>query len=164
MEEGKAFTSKISGAIVDFLITMLLFDSLSSNELDIVSKHMNVVTIDRDEVIFREGDKGDYVCFVVEGSVEVLKQTGESKSVVLNRLRKNSTIGEMALIDEYSRSATVRVVTQSTLVTLSRTSFDRIIEDHPRIGIKILKGISRLLSLNLRKTSSRLADYMLPLA
>ena len=164
MEEGKAFTSKISGAIVDFLITMLLFDSLSSNELDIVSKHMNVVTIDQDEVIFREGDKGDYVCFVVEGSVEVLKQTGESKSVVLNRLRKNSTIGEMALIDEYSRSATVRVVTQSTLVTLSRTSFDRIIEDHPRIGIKILKGISRLLSLNLRKTSSRLADYMLPLA
>jgi CRP-like cAMP-binding protein len=143
---------------------MLLFDSLSSNELDIVSKHMNVVTIDQDEVIFREGDKGDYVCFVVEGSVEVLKQTGESKSVVLNRLRKNSTIGEMALIDEYSRSATVRVVTQSTLVTLSRTSFDRIIEDHPRIGIKILKGISRLLSLNLRKTSSRLADYMLPLA
>ncbi len=164
MEEGKAFTSKISGAIVDFLITMLLFDSLSSNELDIVSKHMNVVTIDQDEVIFREGDKGDYVCFVVEGSVEVLKQTGESKSVVLNRLQKNSTIGEMALIDEYSRSATVRVVTQSTLVTLSRTSFDRIIEDHPRIGIKILKGISRLLSLNLRKTSSRLADYMLPLA
>ena len=164
MEEGKAFTSKISGTIVDFLITMLLFDSLSSNELDIVSKHMNVVTIDQDEVIFREGDKGDYVCFVVEGSVEVLKQTGESKSVVLNRVQKNSTIGEMALIDEYSRSATVRAVTQSTLVTLSRTSFDRIIEDHPRIGIKILKGISRLLSLNLRKTSSRLVDYMLPLA
>ena len=163
MEEGKTFTSKMSATIVDFLINMPMFDSLSINELNIVSKHMNVIKVDPDEVVFNEDDKGDYVCFVVEGSLEVLKQTEANKSVVLTRLRRNNSIGEMAVIDEFSRSATVRAVTQSILVTLSRTSFGRIIEDHPRIGIKILKGISRLLSLNLRKTSSRLADYMLPL-
>ena len=163
MEEGKTFTSKMSATIVDFLINMPMFDSLSINELNIVSKHMNVIRVDPDEVVFREDDKGDYVCFVVEGSLEVLKQTEANKSVVLTRLRRNNSIGEMAVIDEFSRSATVRAVTQSILVTLSRMSFGRIIEDYPKIGIKILKGISRLLSLNLRKTSSRLADYMLPL-
>jgi CRP/FNR family cyclic AMP-dependent transcriptional regulator len=45
-----------------------------------------------------------------------------------------------------------------------RESFDLLLEENPQVGIKILKRISRLLSLNLRKTSSRLADYMLPLA
>ena len=163
MKEDKVSARKMSGAIVDFLIQMPMFDNLSINELDIVSKHMNVINVYKNKEVFREADKGDYVCFVVEGSLEVLKQTEKGKSVVLTRLRRNSSIGEMAVIDEFPRSATVRSVTKSTLVTLSRASFDRISDDHPRIGIKILKGISRLLSLNLRKTSSRLADYMLPL-
>ena len=163
MKESKLSSRKMSETIVDFLIQMPMFDNLSINELDIVSKHMNVVNVYKNEDVFREADKGDYVCFVVEGSLEVLKQTEKGKSVLLTRLRRNSSIGEMAVIDEFPRSATVRSVTKSTLVTLSRTSFDRILEEHPKIGIKILKGISRLLSLNLRKTSSRLADYMLPL-
>jgi len=37
------------------------------------------------------------------------------------------------------------------------------LDQYPKIGIKILKGISRLLSQNLRKTSSRLADHLLPM-
>jgi len=46
---------------------------------------------------------------------------------------------------------------------LTLESFDFICEENPRIGIKILKGISRLLSMNMRKTSSRLVDYLLPM-
>ena len=163
MKEGNVSGRKMSGAIVDFLIQMPMFDNLSINELDVVSKHMNVINVYKDEEVFREADKGDYVCFVVEGSLAVLKQTEKGESVVLTRLRRNSSIGEMSVIDEFPRSATVKSVTRSTLVTLSRVSFDRILEDHPKVGIKVLKGISRLLSLNLRKTSSRLADSMLPL-
>ena len=70
---------------------------------------------------------------------------------------------DMAVIDEFPRSATVRARTKATLLMITRGHFDTVPEEHPRIGIKVLKGITRLLSQSLRKTSSRLADYMLPL-
>ena len=69
----------------------------------------------------------------------------------------------MAVIDEFPRSATVKARTKSTLLTLSRDNFNYIVEGHSSVDVKILKGIASLLSMNLRKTSSRLADYMLPL-
>ncbi len=49
---------------------------------------------------------------------------------------------------------------KSTLVTLSKKGFDTLLENNSKIGIKMLKGLSRLLSMNLRKTSSQLADYI----
>jgi CRP-like cAMP-binding protein len=47
-------------------------------------------------------------------------------------------------------------------VILSRKGFNTILDKHPKVGIKILKGIARLLSLNMRRTSSHLADYIVP--
>ena len=74
------------------------------------------------------------------------------------------TIGEMSVVDNFPRSATAKARTETSFLTLTQKNFDEILKNHPEIGIKILKGISRLLSLNLRKTSSRLADYLLPVS
>ena len=164
LSEPLELSSRISRPVVDSLIGMPMFDKLSIKDLDVISKHMNLIDVEPGEIVFNEGDAGDYVCFVVEGHLEVIKKADNGQEVALCKLRRNSSIGEMSVIDEFLRSATVRALTKSSLVTLTRKAFNRILGEHPLIGIQILKGISRLLSLNLRKTSSRLADYMLPLS
>ena len=116
------------------------------------------------ELVFKEGDKGTFVCFVVDGTLNVVKESEIGESVVITALSKGRSIGEMAVIDDFPRSATVKARTNSRLILLTRKGFDLISEEHPKVGIKILKRISRLLSLNLRKTSSRLVDYMLPVS
>ena len=68
------------------------------------------------------------------------------------------------LKDYFPRSATAKARTRSSILTLTRMNFDTILKDYPQIGITILKGISRILSQNLRQASSRLADYILPVA
>ena len=73
-------------------------------------------------------------------------------------------MGEMSVIDQLPRSATVKATTKSTLLKLSQEKLNYLLVEHSSVGVKILKGIARLLSMNLRKTSSRLADYMLPLS
>jgi CRP/FNR family cyclic AMP-dependent transcriptional regulator len=151
-------------AIIDFLIDIPMFDCLQPDELGIVTRHMNFIDLAQGEILFREGEEGDYVCFVAEGSLDVLKKPHKGHSVTLATLPKGRSIGEMAVIDDFPRSATVKARTKATLVILTRKGFDLILERHPEIGVRILKGISRLLSQNLRKTSSRLADYMLPLS
>lgn len=150
--------------IIDFLILYIpIFAKLKDDELRIVEKQMNLIEVVPGETVFEEGDRGYYVCFVVDGALDVLKKSENSEDIVITTLSKGRSIGEMAVIDELPRSATVRARTKATLLTLSREKFNDILEEHTAIGIKILKGITRLLSLSLRKTSTRLVDYMLPL-
>jgi len=156
---------EISQSIIDFLILNIpIFSRLRNDELRNVKKYFNLLELIPGETVFEEGDNGDYVCFVVEGSLDVLKKTGEGESVVISTLKKGGSIGEMAVIDQLPRSATVKAITKTTLLTLSQEKLNYILAEHSGIGVKILKGIARLLSMNLRKTSSRLADYMLPLS
>jgi len=155
--------TKFSEAVMDLLIEIPMFDKIQSDELRIISRHMNVMDFKKGEVIFEEGDRGDYVCFIVKGSLDVLKRNEKGRYVVISSLGKGRSIGEMAVIDAFTRSATVNARTETTLVILTKRDFEQIVDRYPVIGVKILKSISRLLSMNLRRTSSRLADYMLPL-
>jgi CRP-like cAMP-binding protein len=154
---------KISEAIIDFLINIPIFDKVKGSELRTIAKHMNITELRPREILFKEGDKGDYVCFVVDGSLEVIKKTAKDTYVTLTKMFKGRSIGEMAIIDDFPRSATVKALTHCTLVILTRRGFDLILEEHPTIGVKILKGIARLLSQSLRQTSSRLVDYIYPI-
>lgn len=121
------------------------------------------VKLEEGEQMFREGEAGSWVYFVAHGTLGVLKATDAGQSVALATLRRGRSIGEMAVVDEFPRSATVRARTKATLLMISRQHFDTVLEEYPRIGIKVLKGIARQLSQSLRKTARRLADYMLPL-
>ena len=103
------------------------------------------------------------MCFVADGALEVAKQSITGESVVITELRRGRSIGEMSVIGDFPRSATVKALEEAKLIVLTQRSFELILEEHPRIGIKVLKGISRLLSLSLRDTSGRLADSILPL-
>jgi CRP-like cAMP-binding protein len=154
---------KISEAIIDFLINIPMFDKLKGTELRTIAKHMNITELRAREILFKEGDKGDYVCFVVAGELEVIKKTAKDTYVPLTKMHKGRSIGEMAIIDDFPRSATVKAITHCTLVILTRRGFDLILEEHPTIGVKILKGIARLLSQSLRQTSSRLVDQIYPI-
>jgi CRP-like cAMP-binding protein len=159
--------TKIGKAVTDFLFSFPFFESLTAEELLHIAEHINFLEIESGEILFREGDKADCVYFVVDGRLDVIKESASGKEggldrVVLSTLSKGRSIGEMSVIENKPRSATVKARSKATLVALTSEGFDIILEEYPKIGIKILKGISRLLSVNLRKTSSRLADHLLP--
>lgn len=154
--------AKVKQAIIDYLINISLFDELSPIDLGITANYMNFFEFEKGKTLFKEGDPGDYVCFIVEGGVEIIKSTATEKKAVIATIRKGGTLGEMSIIDNIARSASARAKVNTTLVILSKKGFNVILDKHPRIGIKILKGIARLLSLNMRRTSSHLADHLLP--
>ncbi len=159
---------KMEEAITDFLIHFPFFDRLSIDELDLVANHIHIIELDPGDVLFKEGDKGDSVFFIVEGELDVIKEPRSKNewgidNVVITKLSKGRTIGEMSIIDKLSRSATVKAVKKSTLVTMTGSGFDLVLNDYPAIGVKILEGIAKLLSLNLRKTSSLLVDSLIPI-
>lgn len=154
----------INQAIIDFLMLNIpIFSRLTDQELKTIEHCMELKDVSPEEIIFEEGDQGDFVCFVLGGTLDVTKKSETGEDILISTLSRGRSIGEMAVIDALPRSATVKSRGQTILLILSREKFDFILEEHSIIGVKILKGIARLLSLNLRKTSSKLVENILPL-
>lgn len=145
--------------LLDYAICVSLFDELNSNELIQVVDYLRLVGFDKDEVLFRENEPGTFACYVYEGELSVSKLRGDTE-VVIADISEGRSIGEMALFDSFPRSATVRTTTPGKLIMLTEERFDQLIEEHPRLGVKILRRLARLMSLNLRKTSATVADLM----
>lgn len=143
-----------------FLINLPIFSSFNVDELSILARHMSFIHLQRGEYLFVEGDQGTFMGFVVNGVLEVQKKAETGENITLARLTKGSSIGEMALIDKSPRSATVIAKQSSTMVTLTDKGFEILADKYPPLGIKVIQKIARLLSLNMRRTSSKLADLM----
>lgn len=154
----------MSERIADYLGVIPIFSGLSVAELQTIEKYMFFNKVEAGDFVFKEGEKGDYVCFVAKGALDVIKFNQYGRPVVISTLATGGSIGEMALIDKLTRSASVRACTSSSLIVLTRKGFEMIVKLHPECGIKILKGVASLLSINLRKTSDKLAEFVTPLA
>jgi len=108
-------------------------------------------------VIFREGDPAEFIGFVLSGKLEVKKQTEfKGNQLIIAILTKGAPVGELSIFDEHARSATVEAVEDTSILMLRNDAFERLLKEFPDIGIKILKGFIRTLSLRLRKMTERL--------
>jgi len=136
-----------------------LFHLFDEGELEKIAPYFERAHFGAGGKVFREGASADCIAFVTCGEVEVKKQTEfQGKEIVLACMTKGTLVGELALFDDQPRSATVEATMDTELLVLRRKSLDAFIEDHPALGIKVLKGISRVLSLRLRQLEKRLVD------
>ena len=90
--------------------------------------------------------------------IHFLSKTDKSK--VIGSVGEGKTFGEMALIDREPRSASVVAVSDTILIVLHLTEFNDMSDSSPRLALKILHRIAKLLSHRLRQTSGVLADFL----
>ena len=147
-------------AIIQCLEKIAIFSQLSADELDLMANQLHLLRASKGNVIFKEGDPGDFVCFVVDGILEVVKTAADGSERSIAKLISGCSIGEMAVVGSFPRSATVRSRSEATLLTLKRDRFDKICQEHPQIGVKIYKAIAQLLSMHLKNTSENLSELM----
>ncbi|MEJ2270283.1 MAG: cyclic nucleotide-binding domain-containing protein, partial [Desulfobulbaceae bacterium] len=90
--------------------------------------------------IIHEGTTGSNAYLILSGSVEVFKKVGGEK-LVLSRLVKGNIFGEMSLVDEKPRSATIVALEETEVRILSRERFESMLEQNPRAVIPLLKQV-----------------------
>ena len=137
-----------------------MFHYLDEKDTRILSRYLEFRQLKRGEVLFREGDPGEYVIFILKGSIEVTTTSSEGEPFTLAQLGWGTSVGEMAVIDELPRSAAAFVVDDAEFFILSRSSFNEILEKHYKLGVRLLKGIAWTMSLRLRYNSRRLIDHV----
>jgi CRP-like cAMP-binding protein len=110
------------------------------------------------EQIIAEGDLGSGMYILNKGAVTIRKRTrsGDTYTVVNLRAEDNVFFGELALIDDERRSATVVAREDSECLEITKSSFIKLGNEYPGLGLPITREISRILASRLRKTNEDL--------
>lgn len=106
---------------------------------------------DAGETIFRQGDQGDELFLVRRGRIRIsfLAGGGEAPFHVAT-FGRGDFFGDMAFLDSGIRSASAVAETPTDVFAITRGSFDRLADEHPRLGQQFLGGLARALALRLR--------------
>ena len=140
------------------LKTFPLLSTLPDGDLALLASVMEEKRFPAGTEILQEGEPGDEMYLLWEGSVDVLKKTLYGEPYVTASLQDSyhCSFGEMALIDRGKRSATVRAKTDCRALSLSYGDFQRFCREHPSIGLELLMSISDTLVHNLRMENENL--------
>jgi CRP-like cAMP-binding protein len=142
---------------LDKLRSEMIFSFIEDDDAEKVIPFFDSIDYPVGAVIFKEGDSGDFIGFVVSGKLEVKKQTEfKGNQLIIALLSSGALVGELSIFDQHKRSATVEAVEDTTMLILRNKALDALIQQHPYTGIKLLKGLIRILSLRLRKATERL--------
>ncbi|MBL4889399.1 MAG: cyclic nucleotide-binding domain-containing protein, partial [Candidatus Lindowbacteria bacterium] len=110
---------------------------LGQAELRAVAEIVHEVEFKADDTVFSAGDDGDSLYIVLRGMVEVISTGGRTVAV----LDASESVGEMALLDDEVRSASVVCKEDSVLLKITRDDFNQLILERPEIAFGLFKTL-----------------------
>lgn len=126
----------------DFLKKVSWFEDLDQKSLDAIANAAVEQRYQPGQEIVRQGDTGVGAFFIRSGKVDIIQEKG-GKEVKLATLGPGDVFGEMALLDEFPRSASARAAEPTTALGLQRWHFRGILESHPQIAVALLPILTR---------------------
>jgi CRP/FNR family cyclic AMP-dependent transcriptional regulator len=139
---------------IEMLARVPLFVELGPRELKRLTKVVKERDYPAGEVILDEGDEAVGFFVVSSGRVQVVKDLGGPKEMVLATLGPGEFFGEMALLDGYLRTASVRALEHTHCLAMSRWDFTSELKGSPEMAVQILRTVVH----RLRQTNARLTE------
>ncbi|MBT6432323.1 MAG: cyclic nucleotide-binding domain-containing protein [Deltaproteobacteria bacterium] len=137
-----------------------LFDNLLTTELTMLADLFTFKTYSAGEVVFDEGNVGDSMYVIAEGSVEVLRKNPAGELQPIAVLQAPQFFGEMSLIDKEYRSATVRANEGAKLLQLTNENLHVFARNYRNGFTWVVVNIARVLSTRLREVNRRLSEKL----
>jgi len=140
---------------VEFPLTRFdVFANMTQEELGVMTAALSRHVYGKGEIVFREGDTGDELYFIVKGSASVRLQLARSdREIRLVTFSAGTVFGEVALLDRAARSATVEADNDLVCYVLTRVNFETLTTEYPVVAIKLLTNLGRGISASLRRAT-----------
>ena len=129
---------------IDFLRNVPLFAELDDHTLREISNAAVEQKWEAGQEIVRQGDTGVGMFVIRSGRVDIVQER-DGKQERIREIGPGGFFGDMALLDEFPRSATVRALEPTTCLGLTRWHFRGILESHPQIALKLLPTLTKRL-------------------
>lgn len=137
---------------------LTLFRELTPAERRVLAEIGERRQVPAGTVLFQEGAPGDALYVILSGEVRVIRVVPGTGEEVLAVLSPGSTCGEMALIDDFPRSATAVTDGDATLLVIIKAAFATLLHERPELAAKILRAFCRSLSDRLRETNDKISS------
>lgn len=138
---------------VDLLRNIPLFSKIETSKLKLIAFTSERVTYASGHVLCGEGEEGSAAYIIVKGHARVTV-SGCDGEVVLNTLGPNDIVGEIALLCDVPRTATVTAEDEVTALVISKDLFFRLVQEFPSIGLELLREMAHKLD----QTTTRLKE------
>lgn len=151
--EATAFVARMR-EIID---PMPLFENLNAEEIASLARYLLCFRSPPGKEIIREGEAGDFMLLVLDGTIEVIKQESGLPQRVAT-VGPGKTVGEMSLIDGEPRFASCVALSALEFAVLDRQNLARLIYEEPRLGVKLMMEWLMLLNQRLRSVGAQLLE------
>ncbi|MCB1851796.1 MAG: Crp/Fnr family transcriptional regulator [Gammaproteobacteria bacterium] len=149
-----------------------LFCNLNAQELTLIEQRAVSRSYPKNSIIINEGEDAISLYVILSGRVKTFMNNPQGKEIILSTLGPGNYFGELALIDDAPRSASVMTTADSTLMVINKPAFQELLESHPNLSLALLKNLARQVrlltdnvkSLALLDVYGRLARMLLQLA
>ncbi|MCW5752873.1 MAG: cyclic nucleotide-binding domain-containing protein [Alphaproteobacteria bacterium] len=138
---------------VELLRNIPLFAKLEASKLKLLAFTSERLTFQPGQSLFRQGDMGDAAYIIVSGEADVIVDTPKGPLKVAG-VRKNDFVGEIAILCDVPRTATITAQSELTTLRISKDLFFRLISEFPQMAVEIM----RVLAQRLEKTTADLRD------
>jgi len=138
-----------------------LFKDFSDKEIALLSKYVEEKNMEAPSTLFLENMKGESMYILVKGSVKISKMLSEGMEKTLTTLAAGDFFGEMALVEDGPRAVTAMVVEDSQILVIKRSEFEKLMEEAPKVAVKVVIGIYRTLSDRVRGLSPQIQQMIM---
>jgi len=131
-----------------------LFASFPEDQLRIITTLVTRKSTPRSTTIMAGGDPTDHLYIVLSGRLKVMMSDAEGKEVILSILGPGEFFGEMGLIDDEPRSATVVTIEPCELLSIAKRDFKKCLADNFEMAMAVMRGLVKRLREADRKIGS----------
>jgi len=142
---------------VDLLRRIPLFANVEPSKLKLLAFTSERIAFEAGHILFNQGDTGDAAYIVIEGEAEVLVNgpVGRIQVAVLGR---NAIVGEIAILCDVPRTATIRARQRLVCLRISKELFLRLINEFPQIAVAVVRELAHRIELDNVKLQAALAE------
>ncbi len=146
--------------MIELLKKIHLFDNLTERELEKIRDICVQETHAKDTTLFIEGDLGNRCYLITKGTVRISKFIPNIGEEALAVLKAGDYFGEMALIDNFPRSAHAIANTDIEVLAIDKIELDYVLNMDHELGYKLLWKFTETLSKRLRETNEKMAGFL----
>ncbi len=143
-------------SVVEALSRIHLFEGIAPTGLRRIAEIATEETHRLGQFIFREGDSGNALYLILEGKVRISREVSGMGEEALAVLGPGEAFGEMALIDDFPRSADAKVHERCRLLVISKDALESLLFLHKDLAYEILWNFVKILSARLRETNDKM--------
>lgn len=140
---------------VEILRRIPMFANVAPAQVKLLAFASDRLTYAPGERLFSQGEEGDAAYVVIDGEADVVVDTG-SESVPIARVTRNALVGEIAILCEVPRTASVVAASPLVVLRISKDMFFRIVMEFPGMAVEIM----RVLADRLERTTLRLREAL----